>query len=97
MVALAIAQLIPLIRLRSTGLPLHVLSQLSSLMDRNEGNNACLLHLNRCKQDTPVSKNRTEFSQLQLPANTRSAALQKGQGRQMKNEYICFMPADDDN
>ncbi|KRZ47595.1 hypothetical protein T02_6741, partial [Trichinella nativa] len=52
--------------------PLHVLSQLSSLMDRNEGNNACLLHLNRCKQDTPVSKNRTEFSQLQLPANTRS-------------------------
>ncbi|KRZ83404.1 hypothetical protein T08_4051 [Trichinella sp. T8] len=52
---------------------LHVPSQLSSLMDRNEGN-ACLLHLNRCKQDTPVSKNRTEFSTLQLPANTRSAS-----------------------
>ncbi|KRZ48297.1 hypothetical protein T02_9367, partial [Trichinella nativa] len=79
--------------------PLHVLSQLSSLMDRNGGKNACLLHLNRCKQDTPVSKNRTEFLQLQFPANTRSAlaALQKGQGRQMNNEYICFMPADDDN
>ncbi|XP_003368960.1 conserved hypothetical protein [Trichinella spiralis] len=36
-------------------------SQLSSLMDRNEGNNACLLHPKRCKQETSVSKNRTEF------------------------------------
>ncbi|KRZ83382.1 hypothetical protein T08_80 [Trichinella sp. T8] len=42
--------------------PLHILSQLSSLRDRNEGNNACLLHPNRCKQDTSVSKNKTEFS-----------------------------------
>ncbi|KRY14643.1 hypothetical protein T01_3111, partial [Trichinella spiralis] len=45
---------------------LHVLSQLSNLRDRNEGNNACLLHPNRCKQDPLVSKNRTEFSTTEV-------------------------------
>ncbi|KRY30781.1 hypothetical protein T01_15450 [Trichinella spiralis] len=34
--------------------------------DGNEGNNSCLLHPNRCKQDTSVSKNRTEFSTTEV-------------------------------
>ncbi|KRY26783.1 hypothetical protein T01_1520 [Trichinella spiralis] len=60
-------------------------------MDRNEANNACFLHPNRCKQDTPVSKNRTEFSTTAVARQYKAlAALQKGQGREIKDQYMLY-------
>ncbi|KRY80619.1 hypothetical protein T4D_198 [Trichinella pseudospiralis] len=59
---------------------LHVPSQLSSLIDKNEANNACLLHLKRCIQGKPLLEAHTlEHPQLfiRLPLFVRLAIIHK--------------------